>query len=105
MAELHQIFYACVVAVAIGRLAYGSAADSLRWYGWLAGTGLARWRRQTRQTDRQEIFRSGPALAWLVLDHVTASPRDPAALARLSLTHAVLLITQYYSCLLHIFFC
>ena len=41
-----------VVAVVVGRLTYGSAADSLRWYGWLAGTGLARWRRRPEQTDR-----------------------------------------------------
>jgi len=44
-----------VVAVAVGRLAYGSAASSLLWYGWLASTGLARWRHRTGQTDRQDF--------------------------------------------------
>ena len=61
------------MAVTVGRLVCGSAADSLLWHGWLASTVFARWRRQARQTDRQETVRSGPALAWLVLDHVTAS--------------------------------
>jgi len=43
-----------VLAVAVGRLAYGSAAGSLQWYGWLASTGLARWRRRTgHKVDRQ----------------------------------------------------
>jgi len=73
-----------VVVVAVGRLAYGSAAGSLKWYDWLASTGLARCRRRTGQTDRQETFQSGPALAQLVLDHVTASPRDQQPLALLS---------------------
>jgi len=45
-----------VVAVAVGSMAYGSAAGSLQWYGWLASTGRARWHRRTRQTDRQESF-------------------------------------------------
>jgi len=73
-----------VVAVAVGRLAYGSTAGSLKWYGWLASTRLARWRRRTGQIDRQETFRSGRALARLVLDHMTASPRDQRPLAQLS---------------------
>ena len=45
-----------VVAVVVGSMAYGSAlsaAGSLRWYGWLASTGLAGWRLRTRQTDRK----------------------------------------------------
>jgi len=56
-----------VVVVEVGWLAYGSAAGSLKWYGWLASTGFARWCHRTGQTDKQETFRSGPALAlvWL----------------------------------------
>ena len=43
-----------VVAVAVGRLAYGSAADSLWWYGWLASTGFAGGIAELdRQTDRK----------------------------------------------------
>jgi len=90
------------VAVAVDRLAYGSTAGSLRWYGWLASTGLARWRRRTGQMDKEETFRSGPALARLMLDHVTASPRDQRPLEWLSLTHTVLPLVQCSSiyCLL-----
>ena len=51
---LFQTFWATsVVAVAVGRLAYGSTDSSLQWYGWLASTGLARWHRRTGQTDRE----------------------------------------------------
>jgi len=39
--------------VAVGSMAYGSATGSLQWYSWFAGTGLARWRHRTGQTDEK----------------------------------------------------
>jgi len=60
-------------------MAYGSATSSFQWYSWFAGTGLARLRRRTRQTDRRDSMRSSPA--WLAgwVARNLASPHDPAA--------------------------
>jgi len=68
-----------VVAVAVGRLAYGSTASFLN--GGLASEpapespgGVAELNRQT-----DLIWRRDPSLRLLAMDHVTASPTRPAA--------------------------
>ena len=64
--------------VAVGSMVHGSITGFFQWYGWLAGTGLARWRRRTRQTDSQESFWSSPA--WpLARPRDRMTTRDPAA--------------------------
>ena len=86
------------MAVAVGRLAYGSAADSLWWYGWLASDLPGGVTELDRQTDSKS---SG--LAQHYHSHASAGPRDRwrphvthRALARLSLTRIVLLSTQCF---------
>ena len=83
----------CVVAVAVGRLAFGSTVDFT--VVWMVSQYRACQVASPSWTYRQ----TGNLPVWL------STTRDPGAHACLSLTRAVLLLAEHSSCVFFLLFC